>query len=415
MAFVNLSSGIWVPEVPALFPFDVSSTQGMYAENTAAFVLDSSGVNEDRVALLGQINFLTGTTSATFSTASKIHYHTGTTTWGPGSASVVRIGLQGINTTTNPFRPDGSWSVYADLTEGVETITSSAAQSATMESGSVTLRQGQWIAVVWAMTTKGGSDIVRLRGMFTNESTPAWFPIASITGNAGSTWANSASLPLCMLECESGELAMIEGVQFFSVPSATTYTSSGTPDEYALQFQWPVPIKIGAVAAVMYPAAVTSAGNVSLRCYNTPAGTPAAQSVFDQTGSGTPGDTFTAYGVHAASTSTPTRVVATLATPWQLSANTDYAIGVEADSTSGLGLGSWTMANATHRGHMFGNTTFQRVSRVSNGNTSGNAFGSASTTVMPQIFFKIVAMDDGAGGGGGGTILKRVSAGGFVG
>lgn len=355
----------------------LSGAVGGFAFNTAG-TMDATA---EKVTMAGQVYWQGAPTSAkTFGASSKIHFRTGSVTFADASTN-LRIGIQDVITASGTvMTPDGTFDVYADIAGNSGTITSaddSVVKSITMTAGSKSIAHGDYVAVVWDMTARAGSDSVVISAIsgYGQASHPvvmayvtAWF--------LGST----ALMPTVILEADDGTLGIIRGGSFASSSGSFDFQASTTPDENGLIFQVPFRCRADCLMVNMSSNSALADGNVNL--YSDPLGTPvelASVAFLGEQGSG-----------------------GTTETPWmfQLSSevvlepNTDYCVSVEATGTANVSLGYVVLADAAHR-------TVLGLNNCRHGTRSNGtgAFTEASTINIPIMAVMISALDNGTGMG----------------
>lgn len=120
--------------------------------------------------LTGQVWLPARSGSKTISSAGgKIHWTAGASVVFADGATNWRMGIQDLSTSGQPPRGDGVFDVQADLVPGVDTIATTTHYATAMESGSKTITHGDYVAIVFSMTARGGTDAVRVRS-----ATPTW-------------------------------------------------------------------------------------------------------------------------------------------------------------------------------------------------------------------------------------------------
>lgn len=380
-------------KAPGLIPFPplilgnprssfTGTTGGLGA--TAFGTIDAAG---EKLAYMGEVLWEDGA-SHTMGASSKIHFVTGTVTFASAS-STLRVGLQGVSTTTvTSLTPDGTWSVYREMLGTSSDFTSSddnIQKSITLStSGSKSVAHGELVAVVFDLIARAVSDSISLVGM-TSDAYNTWPAVRNYT----TSWQNfaTAPIPLLMLEADDGAKGILAGSLYCKTFSTSTqctqsyaFTSSSSPDEYGLIFQVPFRCKVGGCIISMGTDAATAA-DATLRLYATPLGTPSSlvsKTLYGEQSIGGTDDRPRHYMFGS-------EVI--------LEPNTDYCLALEATSTGNIDLGYIEFGDASHRACM-GLANCRRGTR-----TNGTGAFTETTTQYPLMALLITALDDGNGSG----------------
>jgi hypothetical protein len=204
----------------AAWPHQAGSTSG---------AIDAAG---ESTAFIGQIRLATGPgTSITMGATSKILFRTGAVTFA-NAATNFRIGIQDLAATG---LEDGTYDVYRDLTGGGGGLTASAPTVVTLStSGSKTIAHGDYIAIVFEMTARGGADTVQIAYGSSNLAT-----LPYTTRDTGAGPVRQSTLPQVALIGNNGVTASFDEGCLPSSMTATAFNSGSAPDEYVLGFQLP--------------------------------------------------------------------------------------------------------------------------------------------------------------------------------
>jgi hypothetical protein len=371
------NSGIYFPGMPQW-----NFSQGTPGYSLANMTMDAAA---EKVAFVGQLWLQDQGSGKSFSdgsisgTAGKIYWMAGTATFANGSTN-LRIGVQDMDATdtTLPGQPDGNFDVYADLVGGTDTITSTAAQTTAMESGSKTLSHGDIIAIVFDMTARGGADSVIVGAWSVGGI--AGFPYSLV--NTTGTWGLQNASPNVVLEMDDGTLGFLDGA--FPVwhynGNNIAYNSGSSPKEYGLIFQVPFPCKVD--AARMIAAFANGSADCEVILYSDPLGTPSA---------------LHTQSIDASYMAGATARYATFAfgSEIELQANTNYGVVLKPTTGNNVTLGRWDVNSTPDKLlQMIGGANVKQVSRSSGAFTSTDSF-------VPMIDVRISSLSDGAGGAGG--------------
>lgn len=368
------SQGIWVPSYPALDGFITNISQ------QDGGVMDATG---ERVHCVGRL-FLPGRTgSKTISAAGggAIWWTSGAVTNNNGG-TVFRVGIQDADLTAGPAaRGDAGWDVHGENT-GSGIVAGTARNTWSMTSGSKTIAHGDFIAVVFQMTTRGGSDSIIARQAATGVAAAS--PSVTLE-TSGPTFTAQTAIPNVVIVFDDGTFGWFAGTTpvgpAFSTNTAA-FNSGSTPDEYCNIFRVPFACKVDQLQALVGPA---SGADFEMILYSDPLGTPAViESV--------------TCDANTVSSTTVRGYIAQLTTPRTLTINTDYAIAVRPTTTNSVTLremGSISSSNAGWQFAQLGTGCY----KATRSNQSGAFSATDSTRMLMAVC--ISALDDGAGAGGG--------------
>ena len=332
----------------------------------AAGTLDAA---TEKLALCGML-YINGRPASTKTLSAagggSISFRLGTTTWLSAGLSSLDVGLQDLDVTTGSIRPDGTFDVKNTLTAPTG-LTSAAWNTVSMTggSGSKTLSHGDFVAVVFDMVTRGGADSVIITGVSPTLTTTPQIPACSAFD--GAAWAVTQSrLPNVVITFDDGTLATIDGgFPLFTGDTATDqYDDATNPDERGQLFQVPFDCSVDALWGILRGDSATTADYL-FTLYSDPLGTPA--SAFQHTG----------LAERLGGANTAGLVLITMATPVNLSKNTNYAVAFKSTSTGDLRLERKTLADEAHRAFLLGGTTCAKVTR----NNASGAFSAESPAI----------------------------------
>lgn len=320
----------------------------------------------------------------------KIHWMVGAATITFANASTnLRVGIQDVSATGGPARGDGTFDVYADLVGGTDTITAATFRTDAMESGTKTLTHGDHFAIVIGMTARGGTDLVRVKGVASlGLNSPQ-----TVLQTSGPAYAAVSNTCICAIEFDDGTFGFFDGGWVTSTGigfAALSWHLDSTPDEYANIFQVPFPCSIDAVTACV--TATNTDSDYEIILYSDPLGTPTVI------------ETITVDAAHHIAYGAYRIYQRPLATVRTLLANTDYAIALRPTSgnPNNIGVGYHDVADVAHwDAHSLGDKCYI-------GSRSGQtgAFSTTTTRRIHSLGVRVCALDDGAGGsGGGGPII----------
>lgn len=357
-------------------------------------VMDATG---EKHAQIGRL-YIDGKPSGakTLSTGS-IQFRTGTCTFANGSTA-LDIGIQDVATGAGPIaQPDGTFDVKTTLTGGAG-ITTTAWNTATMNSGTKSMTHGDLIAVVWDMTARAGADSVTIGYTFTtpyNDNNNG-FPVTnSYLSGAWQTSPGSGAgySPNVMIVFDDGTLGWIDCTfPVTSLDNGENFGNGSNPDERGMIFQVPFDCTIDAFYARMGMAGATS--DFSMKLYSDPTGTPtllASCDILAETTQATFGISHMSFPTYVSG------VVADVS----LSKNTDYCVTLRPTGAGSNYLYTNVVNTTGFRATINNGLTLKKATRD---NDTG-AFTAESPAVTRYIMgVRICKLHDGAGGAGGGGI-----------
>lgn len=384
MAIQSQLRGVMFPD------FLLESTSGSVLNGMTA--IDAAG---EKAAFVGRLVIEGRATNKTLSAAGggSIVHRIFSLTWADGSTA-LSIGLQGVDLTTgNPVRPNGSFDVSRSLVPGVDSLsTGMNSISMTGGSGSKTLSHGDWVAIVFDMTARAGSDAVAIGTVLygaVNTSPPLV--------NTGSWSGITNQYAQVGIIFDDGTRAVLDGsMPMISSQSAENFSDATNPDERGMSFEVPWDCKIDAIYGMF--AGTVAAGDFELQIYQDPFGTPTSI---------LPGGTALAVDAEMLRSYTAQRSIWPLVGEIALTRNTRYAVTMKAlgASNSTIGL-ACTLENAAWKKFWFGGENASKVVR----NDGSGAF-TETTDVIYQMGVRISGFVDADGGGGGGGSRQKVYGG----
>lgn len=370
----------------------IESTTSVMSAGASGGIMDAAGESN---TYIGKV-FLEGATGSKVISgagAGKIRWRTGSVTFADAGTN-VRVGIQDVGVDG---KEDGTFDVYADLVGGTDTISASANQLTTMETGTKTITHGDTIAVSIEMTAKGGSDTVTVTGFITSfgvNNHNSNFPYKTFDSGSGPSKSGNGIIG-CTIEFDDGTLGWIEPVALIqgwtSSPPTKTVNTGTTPDEIAAVFQVPFECRIS--GGYMYVGSIASTDNFEIVLYSDPLGTP----VVEQTVTVDPD--FTGGMV----TALPYYVTFTAET---LSPNTWYALAVRPTTANSITVGYLDFET--------GNDDYKKVLpfgtnvKLAGRSDQTGAFVETQVYEFPLFGIMIDQLDDGvdSGGGSGGFFIQ---------
>ena len=370
-----------------------SSVRSMVSAYFTSVTVDAAG---ERVAMIGRIKWSDASSHTVSSSGGSISFAAGAgTVWANASTS-LDVGIQDV--TAGSREPDGTFDVKATLVPGTETLTASATNTVSMETGSKTIADNDLIAVVWDMTARAGSDALPV-GVI-NGAGSSGIPFPYVRFYNGAAWTNSANQPNVIIKADDGVYGWFEpwGYRPAAIGSQAYNSGTGTADEYGGRILLPWPVTVEAISVPIIVASGSS--DFELCIYSDITGTPAlvggtvAATVDADAIAGNFGDYF---------------FTVPFSSPKALAANTVYGWTVRPTTANNVTM-EWgdfgSGNNALMASLMMGPHSY-RIRRLDN----TGAFTLTDTLHVPFVLH-VSKFDDGAGGGGG---LAANPIAGFVG
>jgi hypothetical protein len=337
-----------------------------YGVTSASAAIDAVG---ESFACIGRVKLTTGPgTSKTISSAGgTVHINISTLTFA-NAGTTVKVGVQDVSSGIE----DGTYDVRADVVGGSGGLTSGVC-SVPMTTGTKTITHDDLVAVVFEMTARGGADTVTFLRYGTTGNA---FPYTTL--DVGSGPARATLYGLMTLEFDDGTLGYFNSDVFAFNPSTPSFASNSTPDEYALVFQVPVPMRVTSLVTTIGSFANTD--DFELILYSDPLGTPVAERTI----------AHDADESNAQSVGQFERDIS----PYDLSAGTTYAIAMRPTTTNALAISvaDFGSGNANLRGA----TLFGTNASLGTRTDQSGAF-TETTTQIPLMGFR-ASFDDGGSG-----------------
>lgn len=365
-----------------LVELPIMIVEGTLALATANPAMDAAS---EQVHYIGQMYLQDGSGSKTISSAGgKIHWRTGTVTWAT-AGTTVRVGIQDLSTTTSPGQGDGTFDVYADLVQGVDTLTSSTITPTAMTNGTKTIAHGDLIAVAFNMSTRNGADSVITQSFAAGFSPISYQTPATMLGTP--TFARQNSLPNIIVEFDDGTIGWIA----MSCPilgGSTTLAfnvNTGVADEYGNVFTVPVPMTAAGITTTIQPTSVSA--DFELCLYSDPMNSPVL------VGSAIAVDA-TQMGNGANNSGTAAYL---FSTPQVLKPGITYAITVRPTTTNNVSI-CYTSVGASNQWQPFtlGDSCYA-IARIDNSGAFTDYNGGTAKTRRINISLIVEAFNDRSG------------------
>lgn len=294
----------------------------------------------------------------------KVHFRTGAVT--TGTDTDCRI--ESVDGATG----DPSGTLFGTNTN-VTILAASLVANTWITSGALTadaaVTQGDLLAVVLTPTGTPNYNV----SAFTVGTSGVRFPYQDLYN--GTAWTkDTSSIPSIALEYSDGTFAPMH--QNFPITAANTHTfnSGSTPDEYALRFQFPVPVKVGG-----FWIWADTDGDFDAVLYDSDGTTVLASKSFDKDNR-----QGTGIGHHFLA----------LSSSASLAASTYYRFAIRPSTATSLTIYSMDVNAANIFDNMPGGQLFHHSTRTD--------AGSWTDTTTRRLFMglMVTATDNGVGGGG---------------
>lgn len=230
-----------------------------------------------QVHFVGQVHLEnpTGGSKTISSSGGIIAWRSATSAVFNNAGTQLDIGIQDLDTTISatPARGDGTFDVSATLIGGTDSLGASGTKETAMETGSKTLNHGDFIAVVFSMPTRGGTDSVSIgcssMGDYNDQtkSTPA---VNSVTSGTWSTILNGA--PQVVLVFDDGTIGWLSEALPAMSQSSSTINTGTTPDEVGNYIK--LRSKVRVLGFVFDTILTNNSSTFELLIYSSPLGTP---------------------------------------------------------------------------------------------------------------------------------------------
>ena len=313
----------------------------------------------------------------------------GSIIWNPSSvtmadvATTVRVGIQDVSAVTGI--EDGTFDTYLEYTGGGTIPTAGAINKSVMGSGTKTIGNGDLIAIVVEMVTRGGTDsiaITRVQGAIASQMTAIGLPYG--TADTGSPTKSSAAMMWGVIVFDDGTVGWIEGmggIPFGLTPQAVG--SGSTPDEYIGTFTPTVPLQICGFGASLSGIATTETFEAIL--YSDPYGTPS--SVVTLTPDPIQLSNATSESVHLFKCAVT-----------DLSAGTTYGVAIRPTTAATL---NWEYIDLGSGNDPLKKTLPLWDLKMAARTDQTGAFVETQAYHVPMIIIDVCGLSDGSGGGGG--------------
>jgi hypothetical protein len=358
---------------------------GVPVLTTAGLLIDAS---TEKIAYVGRVFFhaRSGTKDI-----ERVGFRFGSVTKAGGSG--LTVSLQDVSTTSGPpYTPDEVQDQTVAIANGDATFASNTWHRTGTLSANRTVSNGDWLAVVVEFDGSGrlGADAVNLSALsFETGGSPFSFSAAGAVWKTGGAWAATTNgvgsmAPNLVLEFSDGSFGTLWHAVPLSLLSAVTYSSSSSPDEYALEFSLPFPCKVDGAWVVG-----TIAGNAEVVLYD---GTTVMEAIV--------------IDANRLMSNSVRRWSNNFTGEHTLAANTTYRLSLKPTTTTSVLLNYIDVADANHFAALDGGTAMCLTGRVNEG-----SWDAPTTTRRPLMGLYLSSFDDGVGGGGGAPYHGAMSGG----
>lgn len=163
---------------------------------------------------------------------SHLHFRTGVVT----ASTTLDVRLETVDGSTG----DPSGTLFGTNTNGSQASLASSTWYRVALTAAAAVTRGDFVALTIANSGSGNLNIVSVNSNFVR----AKFPYTDLFAGAGPTWTKSDTAPCCALEYDDGSFAISPGVVPVSNLAGEMIESDTTPDEIALKFRLPGPVRV---------------------------------------------------------------------------------------------------------------------------------------------------------------------------
>jgi len=228
----------------------------------------------EAIMMIGQIETSDGGSHTINTTgSSSIFWRTGAVTFA-NAGTTVKAGIATVLTTAGPparatHASDViTFSVSRSMTGGGGGITANAAQNHVPDSGTMTIANGDVVAICIQMTARAGVDSVVVN--FTAATDAMHRP--AVTQFVGGAYGASAGIPNAFITFSDGATGWIYGGSVFNTILPRTFNSGSATKEYGQLYQLPFPANIYGLYGWVDPDA-----DFDVVLYSDPLGSPVAE------------------------------------------------------------------------------------------------------------------------------------------
>jgi hypothetical protein len=344
-------------------------------------VIDATG---EKVAFSGRV----WNKDRASKTITRVGFRFGAVTKAGGSG--LTVSLQHVNLAAGPpIQPDGTQDQTVAIANSDAGFTSNVWYRTNPLSASRTVAFGELLSLVIEYDAGGrlGSDSVVISGLNLNNYMEL-HQCASALYTTG--WAAQSVQVNCILEFADGTFGTLYGALPASNLITYSFRSTSDPDEVALHFKFPFPVKVD--ACWVHNGTNVNTANYDIVLYE---GTTPME------GGTVSIDANAAYTLNQRMNLVP------FASEISLAKDTEYYLAVKpTQAVADVYQRSFEVADANHFMACAGGVEFHYAYRV-----DGGAWNNSLTTRRPWMGLFVSSVDDGAGGGGGLLVHPGMSGG----
>lgn len=312
-----------------------------------------------------------------------------------GSLTFANAGTNirvGINDVTSGGLEDGTHDVYRDVVGGSGELSANSQVSSTMSSGSKTMADGDLVAFVIEMTARGGADTVTPAIVGSANSVnvvgnpTTFFPYQTRDGGSGPAKLQLGNAQLyCEIQFDDGTVGWIYGAKpplpGTAVSGTTlTFSSSSTPDEYAMLFRSPFRFTLSGIRALLNGIATTDTFEIIV--YSDPTGTPVAE-VTDAVDPNIVGNNSGSFAyAHR------------LSSPFTVEKDTWYAVAFRPTLANPIGIQYFDFGSGNGPKKAYGSPFGEDIILAGRTNQTG-AFSTVQDYYLPNVTLMASELDDG--------------------
>lgn len=372
-----------------LMRFGLGQNPNMTSPTVTNATLDATN---EAVIAIGQV-FIVGGAAKTLDTsgASSIGWRTGAVT-NASASTVMSIGIAAVDTSNGPpgravnVADVVTFDVSAVLT-GSGVVTANAWQTTVPTTGTKSIANGDFVAFVVQMTTRGGVDSV----VVSHAQSSVTIHRPTVTTFLGGSYAASTATPTAIITFSDGTLGYFWASDVASTYSDRTWNSGSATKEYGQLYQPPFPTKAYGLYGWLTPSA-----DCDIVLYSDPLG-----------GSPVPEKTIS-IDANTVAAATSRTFWLMFDAPYTMTAG-QIVGAVFKPGGSNVTARYKTLASATHRIVDNGGVNSYGISRAS------GAFADANSGLDHYYIGLILGAYDNGVGGAGGLFPSKPMAGNFQG
>jgi hypothetical protein len=290
--------------------------------------------------------------------------------------SLFSVGIAPVDTATGPpARASNTtdvidFDVAAVFVGNGGGITANAWQTSVPTTGTKTIAHGDLVAICFQFTTRAGTDSVIVNSMSPGNNQ---HHLPMVTGFLAASYGVQTLIPSAVISFSDGVLGWVHFGDVATSRSTRIWDNNDAAVEYGQLYNLPFATKIYGIYG-----AVDADNNLEVVLYSDPLGTPVPEKTIEMDSN----VTISADGRF---------FVNLFSSPFTYTKNTDIAVTYKPTTTSTIGVGYKTLANAAHRITDPWGTSGYGISRA----TGGGAFADTNSSLDHYFIGLIVGAFEG--------------------